>query len=113
MTRSQTVNLIFGAFAWVLFFKDGVASDGSRIDGTTILGNYMVMGSVLAVATLLLIFLCVFCTRDYAKDNRQEAREGNGIKDFWRDITSIFKDRLALSVFGFFWFVSGPYGLPA
>lgn len=102
---NQTVNLIFGAFAWILFFKDGVAPDGGRIDGTTVLGNYMVMGSVLAVATLLLIFLCVFCTRDYAKDNRQETREGNGIKDFWRDITSIFQDRLALSVFGFFWFV--------
>lgn len=101
---NQMINLVFGACAWVLFFKDGTAADGSRIDGTTIAENYLVMGAVLSFAVLLLILLCVFFTRGHARDNRHDTLEGNSKKAFVSDIADIFKDRLTWFVFGFFFF---------
>ncbi len=99
---NQVVNLVFGACAWMLFFKDGVAEDGSRIDGTLIQSNYLTMGAVLAVATFVMILFCIISTRRYARDSRDLPMEGNGLGAFFKDIGAIFKDRIAWYVFGFF-----------
>lgn len=99
---NQMVNLVFGAFAWTLFFKDGVAADGSRVDGTMIQGNYVTMGITLAVVTMVMILLSIFATRKYVVDNRDMVVGGNSLKDFFGDIAAIFKDRLARYVFAFF-----------
>lgn len=99
---NQMVNLVFGAFAWTLFFKDKTASDGSRIDGTLIESNYLTMGIVLSVATFVMIIFCILSTRRHATDSRTLSLEGNSLKAFLRDISAIFKDRMAWYVFGFF-----------
>ncbi|MGE4489574.1 MAG: MFS transporter [Kiritimatiellales bacterium] len=99
---NQTVNLIFGAFAWVLFFRDGVAADGSRIDGTLIHGNYLTMGAVLSVVSFVMILLCILSTRSYAVDSRDLPMEGTGVGAFFHAIGAIFKDRNTWYVFGFF-----------
>lgn len=99
---NQVVNILFGAFAWTLFFKDGVAADGSLVDGQTIPENYISMNYTLTGAALILILLCVFVTRGYATDNRDAVVEGNNIKAFGKDMGSIFKDKLAWNVFIFF-----------
>lgn len=99
---NQATNLVFGAFAWSMFFKDQVADDGSRIDGTMIQGNYLTMGVTLAVVTMVMILLSIAATRKYAVDNRDMKVEGNDLKSFLHDIADIFKDRLARYVFGFF-----------
>jgi GPH family glycoside/pentoside/hexuronide:cation symporter len=96
------VNLIFGAFAWTLFFKDRTAPDGARIDGTTILGNYLTMAAVLSAATLALVLLCAVFTWRYARDNRGQHLPGNSLAAFRADMTSILTNRLAWTVFGFF-----------
>lgn len=101
---NMLVNLVFGAFAWTLFFKDQTNEVGGRIDGATILENYLTMGSVLSFATIVLIVLCTTATWSYAKDNRHQQVSGNSIKAFGRDMAGIFKDRLAWLVFGFFAF---------
>jgi len=98
------VNLIFGAFAWTLFFKDRTAPDGARIDGTTILGNYLTMAAVLSVATVLLVLLCCWFTWPYARDNRDAHLPGNSLAAFRADLMSILTSRLAWMVFGFFAF---------
>lgn len=102
MAFSQAVNLLFGALAWSMFFRDQTGADGARIDGTTVTGNYMNMGIVLSVFALILILLCVAATRFSAKDNRGAHLEGNTIQAFWRDLTGILRDRVAWYVFGFF-----------
>jgi len=99
---NQVTNLVFGAFAWSMFFRDRVAADGARIDGTLIHGNYLVMGIVLAAVTFIMILLSILSTRPYAADNRSERVEGNSLKAFFKDISNIFRDRLAWYVFGFF-----------
>ena len=99
---NQVTNLVFGAFAWTMFFRDGVADDGSRIDGTLIYGNYLTMGIVLSAVTFVMILLCIFATRTYAADNRRQHVEGNSVKAFLADIANIARDRLAWYVFGFF-----------
>jgi GPH family glycoside/pentoside/hexuronide:cation symporter len=99
---NQTVNLVFGAFAWTMFFRDRVAADGSRIDGTLIKSNYLTMGVVLSAVTLIMIFCLFVATRTYAKDNRETHIEGNSLRAFLRDMAGIFKDRTAWYVFAFF-----------
>ncbi len=99
---NQVVNMMFGSFAFILFFKDSIDSSGNRVDGATIPGNYLMMGSVLTGATLVMILLCSWFTRGYAKDNRGEEVEGNGILAFRKDMSAIFHDKLAWFVFIFF-----------
>ena len=99
---NQVTNLVFGALAWTMFFRDGVAEDGSRIDGTQIYGNYLSMGIVLSSVTFIMIILCILATRPYAADNRHQHVEGNSLHAFFADIRNIVRDRLAWYVFGFF-----------
>ncbi|MBU3666540.1 MAG: MFS transporter [Chthoniobacterales bacterium] len=99
---NMAINLVFGAFAWALFFHDGTSPDGARIDGTKIAENYARMGWVLAVATAVLILLCAWATRHTAKDNRNSRVQGNTLDDFRLDLLQILGDRLAWFVFGFF-----------
>lgn len=98
---NQITNLVFGALAWSLFFSDRTHADGSRIDGTSIAENYLVMGMVLAAAILIAIGASIFSVRQYASDNRSQTVAGNGVKEFLRDFSAILKDRLAWFVFGF------------
>jgi len=102
MAFNQAVNLLFGAMAWSMFFRDQTGPGGARIDGTTIAGNYMNMGIVLAVFALILVLLCVAATRFSGKDNRGAHLEGNTLGAFWKDLTGILCDRVAWYVFGFF-----------
>ncbi len=99
---NQVVNLVFGALAWSMFFSDRVAGDGIKTDGTLIGSNYLTMGLVLSVATLVLVALCVFSTRSVASDNRDMKLEGNTPKAFIKDFAGICCDRLGWYVFGFF-----------
>jgi glycoside/pentoside/hexuronide:cation symporter, GPH family len=99
---NQMVNLVFGAFAWSMFFKDSISETGERVDGTLIASNYLMMAAVLSVGILLLVGICIAVTRRYAKDSRSMRMEGTGLKDFFNDIAAIFRDRLAWFVFAFF-----------
>ncbi len=96
---NQIVNFSGSALAWSLFFGDGEAADGTRIDGTKIKENYATMSIWLTLAIGLLVVACVYFTRHYAQDNRAQIRSGNDLKSFWRDLLEILSDRLALYVF--------------
>lgn len=99
---NQVTNFTFGALAWSLFFQDRVSETGERTDGSLIASNYLLMGAVLAVFVAVLVSVCAFSTRRYAIDNRSSKVHDNSLKAFWKDFTSIFKDRLAVLVFVFF-----------
>jgi len=99
---NMAVNLVFGAFAWTLFFHDGKTADGSRIDGTSLAENYVVMAGVLAVAAGVLVLLGAAATHSTARDNRGDCVQGNTLRAFREDLSGIFRDRLAWFVFSFF-----------
>jgi glycoside/pentoside/hexuronide:cation symporter, GPH family len=101
---NQITNLVFGAMAWTLFFQDSKGVDGTRIDGTAIARNYLVMGATLAIMIVISIGISLLCVRKFAIDNRAEQRSGNSLTDFLRDFRSILTDRLAWFIFGFLGF---------
>lgn len=106
---NQIFNFLGGALAWVLFFQDEIRSDGTRIDGSTIASNYYHAGISLAIASAITILLCVFFTRRYVTDTRNE-QVHNDLSSFMRDFIDTISDRYALCVistftlatFGFF-----------
>jgi glycoside/pentoside/hexuronide:cation symporter, GPH family len=102
---NMVVNIITGGLAWILFFPDQLAADGTMIDGTKVHGNYLNMGGVLAVSALLLTIFCVFVTYKYAeKGLTKNESEGmaNHAKAFIHDLKDVYSDKLVWFVFGFF-----------
>ena len=57
----MTMNLVFTAGGWLLFFGDRRGASGRIIDGTTLEANYGRMGLALSMAVLALILICYFC----------------------------------------------------
>lgn len=102
------MNILFGGFAWMLFFPDIMAADGSVIDGTKVEANYLNMGVILGVVSLALILFCVFTTYKHAeKGDALKANTGDdGIvghaKAFIHDLKDVYSDKLVWFVFGFF-----------
>ncbi len=100
---NMTMNLLFNAGGWLLFFGDRKGEAGRIIDGTTIGANYGRMGLALAVGILALILICCFATRRYAYDTRSLPDiAGNSLKAFAADMKDILRDRLAVAVFAYF-----------
>jgi len=104
------VNVVTGGLAWVLFFPDGQAADGSIIDGTKIEANYRTMAVVIGIVTMLLVLFCVWVTYKYADRAPAAARDseqgsagiGPAVRTFFHDVFDVYSDRLVWFVFTFF-----------
>jgi GPH family glycoside/pentoside/hexuronide:cation symporter len=100
---NMTMNLVFNAGGWLLFFGDRRGALGRTIDGTTLEANYRRMGLALSLAVLALILICYFATRRHAYDTRSLSNiAGNSLKAFALDMRDILGDRLAVAVFAYF-----------
>ncbi|MBK1880509.1 MFS transporter [Pelagicoccus mobilis] len=102
---NMITNIIFGGLAWILFFGDGVAEDGTRLEGTKIHENYLTMGSVLSFATLLIILFCVVATYKFAKKGLpklEDASMSSHVRAFVGDLKDVYSNRFVWVVFGFF-----------
>ena len=100
---NMTMNLVFMAGGWLLFFGDRQDARGRIIDGTTLEANYRRMGLVLSLALLALILICYVATKRHAHDTTSSPRlAGNSLKAFYVDMKDILRDRLAIAVFAFF-----------
>ena len=100
---NMTMNLLFNAGGWLIFFGDKREASGRIIDGTTIEANYRHMGLALALGVSALILICVFSTRRHAYDTRSlPGIAGNSLKAFAVDMKDILRDRLAIAVFAYF-----------
>jgi glycoside/pentoside/hexuronide:cation symporter, GPH family len=100
---NMTMNLVFNAGGWLLFFGDTKGASGRVIDGTTLESNYRRMGLGLSLGVLALILICYFSTRRHAYDSRAlPGIAGNSLKAFAVDMKDILRDRLAVAVFAYF-----------
>jgi GPH family glycoside/pentoside/hexuronide:cation symporter len=100
---NMTMNLIFTAGGWLLFFGDRRGAAGRLIDGTTLEANYRRMGLALSLGVLALILICYFATKRHAYDTRSFPNiAGNSLKAFALDMRDILRDRLAIVVFAYF-----------
>lgn len=96
---NQIVNFAGGALAWVLFFTDETHSNGTRIDGTKVVENYLQMGSWLTGAIAVFVVLVTWLTRQYAIDNRNAPQTTPlGIGSLYSEYREIISDRLVLLV---------------
>lgn len=100
---NMTMNLLFNAGGWMLFFGDRRSAAGAVVDGTMLESNYRLMGGVLGAGIVALMLVCCSTTRKYAVDSRSlPGLRGNSLKAFFVDMRDIMKDRLAVTVFAFF-----------
>lgn len=95
----QLANFSGGALAWTIFFRDEIAPDGTRIDGTRVVGNYQNMSLWLTLAIGVFIVASVYFTRGYASDSRNDDRLRIAFKAFVDDFRKTLLDRNAIYVF--------------
>lgn len=102
---NMIVNILFGGLGWILFFPDGKAADGSRIEGTKVLENFHNMGLVLTAGALVMILFCVYVTYKFAEKGLEKV-ERETVKDhakaFFHDLKDVYSDKLVWFVFGFY-----------
>jgi glycoside/pentoside/hexuronide:cation symporter, GPH family len=100
---NMTMNLVFMAGGWLLFFGDRRGTPGRIIDGTMLEANYRRMGLALSLAILALILFCYFSTKRHAYDTTSSPRiAGHSLKAFYVNMKDILRDRLAIAVFSYF-----------
>lgn len=103
------MNVLFGGFAWIIFFPETTAADGSVIDGTKIESNYLGMGCVLGVVAICLVLYCVYATYKHTEksvspktNSDHQAGLAGHVKAFIHDLKDVYSDKLVWLVFGFF-----------
>lgn len=102
---NMIINILFGGLGWILFFRDRIAADGSKIDGTKIHENFLHMGGILASVACVLILFCVYITYKFAEKGlvKQKGETmSDHVKAFVHDLQDVYSDKLAWFVFGFF-----------
>lgn len=96
---NQIANFGGGALAWILFFTDQTNADGSRLDGTKVVENYLQMGTWLAGAIFVFVLLVTWFTRHYALENRSATQTNPlGVGHLFSEYRQILSDRLVLLV---------------
>ena len=106
---NMAANFAGPALAWTIFFKDnqGPGPD-SVIKGTSIAANYVHMGAVFSVATLLFVGLTVFACWNQCRDTRLAASfaETAGLRGFFVEMKEILADPNPRWVFVFIFCVA-------
>jgi len=102
---NMIINIVFGGLGWILFFPDGKAADGTKIDGTKIAENFNGMGIILTACAALLVLFCVFVTYKFSDKGLVKVEgeaKGDHLKAFIHDLKDVYSDKLVWFVFGFF-----------
>ncbi len=104
---NMAANFAGPALAWSIFYRDGVAADGSKIIGTTVPQNFVHMGAAFSLATVAFVLVVLWLTRGWIEDTRARVRHDDPAKqeNFWRDMKNIVLDPNPRWVFVFIFFV--------
>lgn len=87
---NMLVNICGPALGWSLFFPDVAGGK----EATSTVSNYLHMGSVFAIATVVFTFVVVIATRHHITDTRGVVTgTGNTLAGFYRDFREIITDR--------------------
>ncbi len=93
---NMAANLCGPALAWAIFFQNH-----GDIKATNVPANYIRMGTVFAIATLMFILIVVFSTLKYMDDSRGIKLIGNSVKGFFKDMKEIILDKYPRWVFAY------------
>lgn len=87
---NMLVNLCGPALGWSLFFPDTPGGP----EATSVVANYLHMGTAFAIATVGFTLVVVFATRQHITDTRgQVTGTGNSLRAFYGDFREIMTDR--------------------
>ena len=87
---NMLVNLCGPALGWSLFFPDKPGGP----EATSVVSNFLHMGSAFALATVVFTFVVVIATRHHITDTRGLVTgTGNSLGAFYRDFREIITDR--------------------
>jgi len=98
---SMAANLLGPAMAWFIFFNN----NSEEIKATQIAQNYINMGTVFAVVSLVFLFLMLFLTAKYIKDSRGDKSCHDNAGAFFKNMKEILSDKYPRWVFIFMFFV--------
>jgi GPH family glycoside/pentoside/hexuronide:cation symporter len=95
---NMAANFAGPAMAWSIFFQDR-----GNIRGTTLAVNYLHMGTVFAISTVVFVLVVVVFTFHWHEDTRHVKREARAgwVNDFFVDMKQILRDSNARWVFVF------------
>lgn len=110
---NQTLNFIFGAGAWILFFPDVFNDAGEKVNGSLIPEHYVKMGCTIAAVIAMTTLYSAWRSRRFGVDNRDQPKGNNDPIAFFKNFASIFRDRLAVFVIVFTIIVGFGIGLMA
>lgn len=98
---NMAANLLGPALAHMLFFS----KDTEAVRANCVAQNYVNMGMVFTIASVVFIGLMLFYTRKYISDSRHDNIHGNKLMAFIRDFRGIVFDKYPRWVFLFIFFV--------
>lgn len=103
---NMVANFIGPALAWSLFYKDAIGPNGDQTLGTTVRQNFIHMGTVFSLATLILVLLVFWLTRYSIQDTRANSLAHSLVRreSFWPDMRQILGDPNPRWIFGFVFF---------
>jgi GPH family glycoside/pentoside/hexuronide:cation symporter len=88
---NMLVNLLGPALAWSIFFPD-LPGDGP--EATSLVGNYIRMGTVFSIAAAIFTVVVVWATRCHIQDSRNRPlHDGGGLRAFYHDSLQVITDR--------------------
>ncbi len=95
---NMLVNICGPALGWSLFFPDVAGGK----EATSTVSNFLHMGTVFAIATVVFTFVVVLATRHHITDTRGLVTgTGNSLFGFYRDFREIITDRYLWPIVSF------------
>ena len=98
---NMAANLLGPAMAWAVFFKN----NSGDIKDTQVAQNYINMGAVFAVASVVFLALMLYFTAKYIKDSRDDETCHGNPGAFFKNMKEILSDKYPRWVFVFMFFV--------
>jgi glycoside/pentoside/hexuronide:cation symporter, GPH family len=102
---NMAANFAGPALAWSVFYRDTVGANGTKILGTSVPGNFVRMGAVFSLATLLFVGVVLWLTRQWIENTSQTTAETAHRENFWVDMKRTILDPNPRWVFVFIFFV--------
>ena len=102
---NMAANFAGPALAWSIFFRDSVGPDGAKTLGTAVPQNFVHMGAVFSLATVVFVLATLWLTRGWITDTRSApVAAGDGVRHFWAEMRGIVTDLNARWVLVFIFF---------
>jgi glycoside/pentoside/hexuronide:cation symporter, GPH family len=91
---NMAANMAGPALAWIIFFPDTKTPQGKVVTGTSVVDNFVAMGSAFSIAIVLLTALMLWGCRSTIRDTRKGEADAAAVRSvgFWEGFRPIIAD---------------------